>query len=552
MLKNQQTAFASVRTAEHTGHPGFQKLTEPGGIFSAGYGILPKAVMLDTDLTPEAKAIYAYLCSYAGEKGQCFPGHKRILAELRMCSDAFYRHYHLLEEQGYLLVTRKAQPGHDRTAKHGFLPNSYQLTDFPIKYKLSEKIPDRDKPLYQQVCAAGLRSAGYGFIAKKVMQDPTLSVKAKALYSFYAAFAGIRFFAFPERDTVIYRMQMGEKALQRYTKELVSSEFLTVTQTVTNGRFSRNSYRLAGFEAIESTLSPAHEPKSENRIPTPTTETENRELHAAPPEKADKTICFPGGSDTPPPLRPKQELPKRELPVPETNKNRFANKKLKNKQYQKSKRPNWKGINGIYGHSDGSHTLSQKGNPAPVSYNTHARALFVLSNPGFSPKRYPQKIQDRLFYVADRLIQTHRCPTECRTDPLICEALTLLLCEDEFMGIPERYAFLQDDGRAMQLHRYTVSAMNSLLFGDTTVQIGGATLSTENIYRVIDANLRFSDGDGITLGGKIEQVKANYLRASKKSRIFDPVAYLRNSLWNALCEGCAAQAGQYSQGVEKG
>jgi hypothetical protein len=36
------------------------------GIKYKGYGVLPKYVMIDPDLTIEAKGIYAYFCSYAG------------------------------------------------------------------------------------------------------------------------------------------------------------------------------------------------------------------------------------------------------------------------------------------------------------------------------------------------------------------------------------------------------------------------------------------------------------------------------------------------------
>lgn len=36
------------------------------GIMAQGYGLNPKIVMRDKRLTPEAKCIYSYLCSFAG------------------------------------------------------------------------------------------------------------------------------------------------------------------------------------------------------------------------------------------------------------------------------------------------------------------------------------------------------------------------------------------------------------------------------------------------------------------------------------------------------
>ena len=37
-------------------------------ILRAGYGIIPKVVMRDKNLSIEAKAIYAYLTAFAGDK----------------------------------------------------------------------------------------------------------------------------------------------------------------------------------------------------------------------------------------------------------------------------------------------------------------------------------------------------------------------------------------------------------------------------------------------------------------------------------------------------
>ena len=47
-------------------------------INSAGYGIIPKLVMMDRDLHVTAKAIYAYFCSYTGAGDTCFPSRKKI------------------------------------------------------------------------------------------------------------------------------------------------------------------------------------------------------------------------------------------------------------------------------------------------------------------------------------------------------------------------------------------------------------------------------------------------------------------------------------------
>lgn len=59
------------------------------GINFKGFGILPKYVMLDPDLSIEAKTIYAYFCSFAGNGSATFPGRDKILSDLPMSKDAY-------------------------------------------------------------------------------------------------------------------------------------------------------------------------------------------------------------------------------------------------------------------------------------------------------------------------------------------------------------------------------------------------------------------------------------------------------------------------------
>lgn len=72
------------------------------GINSQGYGIIPKMVMQDKRLTIQAKAIYGYFCSYAGAGKTAFPGRKKIITDLRISKDSYYKHFNLLKECGYI------------------------------------------------------------------------------------------------------------------------------------------------------------------------------------------------------------------------------------------------------------------------------------------------------------------------------------------------------------------------------------------------------------------------------------------------------------------
>ena len=47
-------------------------------LMSKGYGLIPKTVMLDTNLSIEAKAIYAFLSSYSGAGNTSFPSVETI------------------------------------------------------------------------------------------------------------------------------------------------------------------------------------------------------------------------------------------------------------------------------------------------------------------------------------------------------------------------------------------------------------------------------------------------------------------------------------------
>ena len=65
-----------------------------------GYGKVYKEVMRCKTLTPEAKAIYAYLAVFADAKDECYPSVKLIMDEIGMSDRRFYKHINLLKQQG--------------------------------------------------------------------------------------------------------------------------------------------------------------------------------------------------------------------------------------------------------------------------------------------------------------------------------------------------------------------------------------------------------------------------------------------------------------------
>jgi len=112
------------------------------GRMTLGYGIIPKLPMQDTRLTIEAKAIYSYICSYAGAGSASFPSRDKMLADLQISKDRFYKHFDLLKKHGYIEVSKS----NGRDGK--FANNIYTLIE--MSEPLSEPCPenkDVDKTL---------------------------------------------------------------------------------------------------------------------------------------------------------------------------------------------------------------------------------------------------------------------------------------------------------------------------------------------------------------------------------------------------------------------
>lgn len=72
------------------------------GINSKGFGILPKMLMQDERLSVVAKAIYAYFCSYAGAGQQAFPRISKIIKDLNISKNTYYKHFNQLRDCGYI------------------------------------------------------------------------------------------------------------------------------------------------------------------------------------------------------------------------------------------------------------------------------------------------------------------------------------------------------------------------------------------------------------------------------------------------------------------
>ena len=58
------------------------------GIYVEGYGTIAKSVMQDRNLHTTAKAIYAYMSSFAGGSQSCFPTRSKIAYDLQISNES--------------------------------------------------------------------------------------------------------------------------------------------------------------------------------------------------------------------------------------------------------------------------------------------------------------------------------------------------------------------------------------------------------------------------------------------------------------------------------
>jgi DnaD/phage-associated family protein len=111
-----------------------------GTIYENGYGLIAKKVMKDPNLSLSAKAIYAYLCSYAGNESIAFPSVKLINHELGISKDTFYKYMKELNDKAYIVVSQK------RAEKGKFSHNVYSIETVPCPKSPCTDSPDTDSP----------------------------------------------------------------------------------------------------------------------------------------------------------------------------------------------------------------------------------------------------------------------------------------------------------------------------------------------------------------------------------------------------------------------
>lgn len=102
-------------------------------IMALGYGLISKKIMTDNSISIEAKGIYAYLASFAGNDHIAFPSKKKILNDLNISENRYYKHREQLIKAGYLTVNTFNEE-----------ESNYKKTTFHLNQTINVKMAKQD------------------------------------------------------------------------------------------------------------------------------------------------------------------------------------------------------------------------------------------------------------------------------------------------------------------------------------------------------------------------------------------------------------------------
>lgn len=216
------------------------------GVFSRGYGVVPRSVMLLDGLTPEAKALYAYYCVTGGNSGgyQSSPCEELILKTMRISHTRFIKHRKTLVERNLIsFMQPKRESGKPLFENSRFLivksPRESLESTSPV---LSEQASLSAMASLQE----GIFSQGFGLVPKMVLYDMELSVEAKAAYVFLCVFANASTSdsrsASPS-SALLQEKLMTRKRIQHALSELIDSGYIR-RERIHNGAFAGMLYIL--------------------------------------------------------------------------------------------------------------------------------------------------------------------------------------------------------------------------------------------------------------------------------------------------------------------
>ena len=159
------------------------------------YGVVDFKTITDKRLSIHARGIYCYLACYANKNHTAFPSRERILRELGLSKNGYYKHYHQLEDNGIMLIERSQCKN-----------NKYHL----FFRKLIEKYK-------------------FGFAYKEVMTDPNISLAAKTVFVYITSYCPKGKIWYFKKSEITEELGVSAYVLNRALKELSALELIDIT-----------------------------------------------------------------------------------------------------------------------------------------------------------------------------------------------------------------------------------------------------------------------------------------------------------------------------------
>ena len=88
---------------------------------------------------------------------------------------------------------------------------------------------------------------GYGYSPKKITRDASLSIEAKAIYSYIASFADDEGKAYPGIELICHELNISENRFHKHKKQLIDHGYMSVTRERKESGWSNNIYWLQGY-----------------------------------------------------------------------------------------------------------------------------------------------------------------------------------------------------------------------------------------------------------------------------------------------------------------
>ena len=162
---------------------------------AASYGIVDFKTITNKSLSIQARAIYCYLSCYANKNHTAFPCRERILKELGISKNGYYKHYHQLEDNCIMSIERSRCKN-----------NKYHL--FFRKLAHTQK---------------------FGFAHKDIMTNPNISLAAKVVFTYITAYCPPGRIWHFKKSQIMDELGISSYLLAKALKELEALELIDLT-----------------------------------------------------------------------------------------------------------------------------------------------------------------------------------------------------------------------------------------------------------------------------------------------------------------------------------